>query len=513
MIFTGRCSVLDFMSGFSEPKHEASKQWQIWENYKAHEQQWDGMENDPHDHCDALYGIPYVDAILKLYQSYVPDDAKHILEIGCAQGYILNHVGGPGSKRTGVDFNTDRVRKGRLQYPDTEFIVGDVRTLPLGKDYDYVLLPGVLEHVRYQEARELIHKALNICTPGGMVLFDLPWWSGQKQDFNSGIHMNPTHAWTCTSYRWDWLFKDIDVEAVELPEYPFYTFGAISSRKLSGALVGCWGKIGDILHAMPAAQKLHRQTGNDIHVAYAPDFAVVGDILDQLEGITSHSSMRLNYEADDLGIDVSDWTMVVNASHSGFRKDTMRGWNIFGWWDNDCHAIDFAAANAGLELHGEERYLQFKPGIKSRSSSNMVVFLSNTGDPGMRGLPEEWFSPLKEAVLDLGGMPVECSLGPICVGHDFRRLSLGHVVRMMSTARLVVSVDTLASGLLAQSLGTPILRLYRGATKNSATGPPDRDWAGCRWETDGGHNRPASQKEAIRHIHELWDWKEQHGAS
>lgn len=215
------------MKGFDESGHEGGRQDEIWNNYVSHNEQWGGMEHDPHDHTDGLYEIPYVKAGLELYQRYVPSDARRILEVGCAQGYILNHVGPPDAARVGIDFNEDRVRKGRDQYPDTHFVVGDIRGMPIDDKFDVVLLPGVLEHMRFQEARDLVDLALVITESGGIVLFDLPWWTGKDEDFNYGIHQNPCHCWTGTQYRWDWLFRGLDVERIVLPEYNHYVFGVI----------------------------------------------------------------------------------------------------------------------------------------------------------------------------------------------------------------------------------------------------------------------------------------------
>jgi trans-aconitate methyltransferase len=484
------------MRGFSEPDAESKMQWRIWENFLTHEASWGGMEHDPHDHCDALYNIPYVRAGLEVYQKLVPQNAKHVLEVGCAQGYILNHVGGPNTSRTGIDFNEDRVRKGRNQYPQTRFIVGDIRHMPLSREYDYVLLPGVLEHVRYQEAREIVEKAIAACLPGGMVIFDLPWWSGQPGDFNDGIHSNPSHAWTCTQYRWDWLFRGIDVERFDLPGVNFYVMGYILVPE-KRTLVGCWGKIGDIVHAMPAVQALNEP----VHVAYSPDFAAVGGVLDLLDGDITHAPQVLDYTSTDLGVHDDQWRRVLNLSHSAGRTDPKNGWDIFGWWDNRHHAIDFFAALARLKLSGRERYLRFKDGVRDGRSSD-VVFLSNCADPAMRGLPADWFPETEAFVRELGGDPMECSIGPIRTGRDAQYLSIGEVVVTMASAKLIVSVDTMASALIAQSLGTPILRLYTGATKTSMTGVTDTQWVWWRAVT----GTPPSHEKVKQAIEELWKW-------
>jgi len=494
----------EFMEGFEDPQTEYKHQWLIWDNYRYHQDLWGGMEHDPHDHSDALYEIPYVKAGLAWFQSQVPSSAVSILEIGCAQGYILNHVGAPDADRTGIDFNEDRVRKGKEQYPNTLFIVGDIRSMQWNRTYDVVLLPGILEHMRFSEARLLLQKAYDLCTPGGVILFDLPFWSGELVDFNSGIHMNPTHAWVGTEYRWQWLTRGMAVTRTEIPEYPFYAYGAIhkpTEAERGGILVGCWGKIGDIIHAMPTAQKLARDTGEPVWVVHDAAYAAVDSVLDLLDGIAGHFVDSLDWTAPDLGLK-GGWNRIVNCSHNGGRQDPIKGWTIFDWWADGKHAVDFAAANAGLTLEGSDRLLRFKPHTVRRLKGDNVVFLSNTGDPPMRGVSEEWLAPVVERVRALGGYPIECSSGPICAGDDQRQLDLGQVVKLMVQARFVVSVDTLASGLLAQSLHVPMIRIYR-ATRESMTGAvlPSKTFHHVK---DAGHNQPPDVNQVLKYVEELW---------
>lgn len=464
------------MDNFSEPQNENTMQWKIWNNFRQHEDLWGGMQNDPHDHCDALYDIPYVKAGLELYQKHVPNTANSILEIGCAQGYILNHVGRADAERVGIDFNADRIRKGREQYPKCNFRVLDIRTLnvdDIDQRFDCILLPGVLEHMRFQDARLLIEKAFKLCNPGGKILFDLPWWDGNESNFDTGIHMNPSHAWVGTQYRWNYLFKGYSVQKIELEGYPFYVFGSIEKLAYpatEGILLGCWGKIGDILHSMPVAQLWSRILDYPVYVTYDKGFAAVGPVLDMLDGIKGHMPMDVDWTADDLGIKDPRWKMIINTSHNANRKDPVRKWNIFGWWDNGYHAIDFHSAFANISLTGNDRLLRFKDNTLRKRRTNTVVFLSNTGDPGMRGFSDEaWWEKVTDKVIELGGKPVEVSAGTLCNGKDMRKVDLGRMVKEISGARLVISVDTLSSALLAQSVGTKILRLYK-LTSDSMTG-------------------------------------------
>jgi len=198
------------MKDFSEPQHESKAQQKILDNFNAHAIAWGGHENDPHDHSDALYSIPYVQEVLRWYQKRCDGTTGTIVELGCAEGYILDNVGAPSAHRIGIDFNPGRIGRGRKKRPHIEFIEANFVAMdfPLA---DVILMPGCLEHIPFDAVRAQIDKA--IAASRGAVLFDLPWWDGRVETFGSGIHLNPAHAWVCTPTRLDHLMSGIDYEA------------------------------------------------------------------------------------------------------------------------------------------------------------------------------------------------------------------------------------------------------------------------------------------------------------
>lgn len=260
--------------------------------------------------------------------------------------------------------------------------------------------------------------------------------------------------------------------------------------------VGTWGKIGDIIHTAPVAQKLGAT------LIYDPQFAAAGTIIDLLPEIPRHYAEPVDWAADDLGIGG------INCSHNQFRKDPMKGLNILDWWGIGMHSIDFHAAWAHEELTGNQRYLHFWPDVYQDEQNGSVVFVSNCDDPGMRGYPESFMHTLGDYVSNKGGVSVEVSRGAICVGDDRSYLNLGEVVQEFALARMVISLDTMATGIICQSLNVPIVRLYTGHTRNTGTGPSDLEWDGCRPLT-----APPGPNNVFPLIDELWDWRENRGAS
>ena len=193
-----------------ESENESIAQRKILDNFNTHVIAWGGQENAPHDHCDALYDIPYVREVLEWYQDKCKDVGGVIVEMGCAEGYILDNVGLPDAKRIGIDFSPGRVGRGRAKRLNIEFIEADFTTIefPLA---DAMLMPGCLEHIYYEGVRKQIDKAIGASR--GIVLFDLPWWNGEANTFGSGIHLNPAHAWVCTPTRLDHLMQGINYNA------------------------------------------------------------------------------------------------------------------------------------------------------------------------------------------------------------------------------------------------------------------------------------------------------------
>ena len=114
-----------------------------------------------------------------------------VLELGCAEGYILHRVGRPGS--VGVDYDRERVEFGREKYSDMKFYVIDVRYgLPFSdRSFDTLLLLEVLEHMELEEAKEVLREAERMARQ--KVLITLPFQGGPGSD--ASLVIGPDHKW------------------------------------------------------------------------------------------------------------------------------------------------------------------------------------------------------------------------------------------------------------------------------------------------------------------------------
>jgi len=117
----------------------------------------------------------------------VDNSVGTVLELGCAEGYILSRIGRPGC--VGVDYDRERIEFGMGKYPfgmgkypGIRFYVIDVRYgLPFGDgSFDTVILPELLEHMDFEDAKYVLGEAERVAKR--KVLITLPFEGGPDCD-------------------------------------------------------------------------------------------------------------------------------------------------------------------------------------------------------------------------------------------------------------------------------------------------------------------------------------------
>ncbi len=259
-----------------------------------------------------------------------------------------------------------------------------------------------------------------------------------------------------------------------------------------------WGKAGDIIHSLVALQKLSAIKESPISLFIGAEFMWVSSLLDRLPWIRSYEAVPVDY----FRVDASN--NCVNVSHAYENSDPQNHWSIRGWWENGFHSIDFCASCAGISpLVGQDRVLRLDN--LPPSSTGAVVLLPNCGDPMRSWRDDRW----NEVVGHLNYPAITMGMGSTLPSGslDRRECSLWDIVCAMREARLIISVDTMASASLAEAVGTPIVRIHRGGCLASSTGPGVQDWDGHRWVKDPLHNEPASVDTVMQEVRHLWEWK------
>ena len=98
---------------------------------------------------------------------------KNILEIGCGEGYISKYVYDffKGEvKIEAIDIDKNIIEQAQKTYPNIEFSVNSIYSLPTDKKYDLIILSEVLEHLdnipeALKKVKEIFQKFVIITIP------------------------------------------------------------------------------------------------------------------------------------------------------------------------------------------------------------------------------------------------------------------------------------------------------------------------------------------------------------
>lgn len=98
--------------------------------------------------------------------------SARILDLGCGPGLYTARLEALGHVCTGIDFSTASLEYAR-QISTCEYILGDVRAVEFGADYDLVMMIyGELNTFTPEDARRIVEKAYAALKPGGKLLLE-----------------------------------------------------------------------------------------------------------------------------------------------------------------------------------------------------------------------------------------------------------------------------------------------------------------------------------------------------
>lgn len=102
------------------------------------------------------------------------DQPSHILDLGCGPGFYTSRLTALGHTCRGLDISPASIAYAREQHPEIEYVLGDVRTLDYGSDYDFAaMIFGELNAFAPDEAEHIIAKAHAALKPGGQLLLEV----------------------------------------------------------------------------------------------------------------------------------------------------------------------------------------------------------------------------------------------------------------------------------------------------------------------------------------------------
>lgn len=128
---------------------------------------------------------------------------SHILDIGCAGGFMTNKIAlmFPKSKVYGIDVYPDAIAYAKSQFPHIHFKSADAHHLPFAKDsFDLVVCYETIEHVLdpkkiLKEMKRVIKKdgTVIIAMDSGNLMFRIVWLFWEKTFGRAwqGAHLHP----------------------------------------------------------------------------------------------------------------------------------------------------------------------------------------------------------------------------------------------------------------------------------------------------------------------------------
>lgn len=97
--------------------------------------------------------------------------APTLLELGCGGGSNAVHLKGRFARVTLTDLSPQMLEVSRALNPDCEHLVGDMRTLRLGREFDAVFVHDAIDYMTtLDDLRLALETAFLHCAPGGLAL-------------------------------------------------------------------------------------------------------------------------------------------------------------------------------------------------------------------------------------------------------------------------------------------------------------------------------------------------------
>lgn len=136
--------------------------------YQRHAQAWDDARGD------TLREGAWLEPFLGLIPQGGP-----VLDLGCGSGRPLaRHFIERGHPVTGVDTSPELIGMCRRRFPDQTWVVGDMRTLALGRRFDGLLAWNSLFHLTHADQRAMFEVFRAHAAPGAVLMFTCGWNHG-----------------------------------------------------------------------------------------------------------------------------------------------------------------------------------------------------------------------------------------------------------------------------------------------------------------------------------------------
>lgn len=111
-------------------------------------------------------------------------DGDSVIDVGCGNGRLLDNVKNKKINYLGIDSSSELIEFAKKNYPNNEFVVGDILSLTeeVEQKFDLVISVAVLHHLPGKELRiNALNQLKNVCRPEGKIIFSV-WkiWPHKK---------------------------------------------------------------------------------------------------------------------------------------------------------------------------------------------------------------------------------------------------------------------------------------------------------------------------------------------
>ena len=145
--------------------------------------------------------------------------APTLLELGCGGGNNAVHLKEHFAQVTLTDLSPQMLAVSRTLNPDCEHLLGDMRTLRLGRAFDVVFIHDAIDYMTtHHDLRLALESAFIHCAPGGLALF-VPDYV--RETFRPSTEHGGSDAEGRALRHLAWTYDPDDPDTTYTPEYAY----------------------------------------------------------------------------------------------------------------------------------------------------------------------------------------------------------------------------------------------------------------------------------------------------
>ncbi len=175
----------------------------IVRHYERHALSWDADRR-----AAGWADKPFIERFL----SFLPQGAT-VLDLGCGGGSpVALHMVAHGFHVTGVDSSPTLISLCQTRMSDQEWIVGDMRSLALGRRFQWVLAWDSFFHLRHQDQRTMFKIFAVHAAPAAILMFNAGLGHGEAVGSYRG---DPLYHASLDASEYQALLTDFGFELIE----------------------------------------------------------------------------------------------------------------------------------------------------------------------------------------------------------------------------------------------------------------------------------------------------------